>query len=161
MACASNVLPEPGGPCSRNPRGAGNPMRLYTFGLFTCNNNSHSSFNVLSMPPMLSNVYSDFFGANSFLNFFDSWRFGGFRGGAFRSEPLSNEMGSSRRFFVCTATGDKAADVAVTTRAFFDFIVSSRRLARASAAAVTFDIEPSTTSFGVFENSLDACPTRT
>lgn len=28
MACASNVFPDPGGPWSRKPRGAGSPMRL-------------------------------------------------------------------------------------------------------------------------------------
>lgn len=103
---------------------------------------------------MLSNVYSDFLAANSFLNFFDVCRLAGCRG-TFRSEPLSNEIASSLRFFV-VVTGDNAVEGAVVDRALFDFMLSSRMPASVSAAAVIFDIDPRTMSLGTFENSFDA-----
>lgn len=108
------------------------------------------------MPPMLSNVYSDFLAVNSFLNFFDICRLGRCRG-TFRSEPLSNVIASSLRFFV-VVIGENAVDGAVTGGTIFEtcFILSSRMTANVSAAAVLFDIEPSTMSFGTFEYSFDA-----
>lgn len=106
------------------------------------------------MPPILSNVYSDFLALNSFLNFFDVCRTGGCRG-KFLSDPLSNEIASSLRFFV-VVTGDIAAVGAIVDRALFDFMLSSRIPANVSAAAVILDIDPSTMSFGTFENSFDA-----
>lgn len=106
------------------------------------------------MPPMLSNVYSDFLALNSFLNFFEICRAGGCRG-IFRSDPLSKEIASSLRFFV-VVTGDIAVDGADVERELFDFILSSRMPARVSAAAVIFDIDPRTMSFGTFEKSFDA-----
>lgn len=154
MARASNVFPVPGGPWSKKPRGGGSPMDLNTSGFFECSNNSQSSLRTLLIPPMLSNVYSDVFAKYSRLNFFDACRFTVYRG-AFRSVSPSNGIASSLRFFVIV-TGDDVTDGTVPTRAFFDFIVSSRIPANVSAAAVAFAIEPSTISFGTFEKSSAA-----
>lgn len=83
------------------------------------------------MPPMLSNVLSDFLTVNSFLNLFDICRDANGTQGAFRSDPPSNEFASSFRFFAI-AIGDIVVVGVVTDRALFD----------------SFATDPSKISFG-------------